>query len=259
MPTVAGIWTEPFRVRAYETDPHGLASIQTLCNYFQEAAGKHARAYGVSIDQLLEHDLTWVLSRLRVHIEAAPVWGDTVRLETWPAGVEGLYAMRDFIFYTVSDEEHTPRCVGRGTSAWLVVDVHRKRPVRVPPSITEIILPERERALPDAFTKLRPPPRAEHEARFRVRYSDLDINQHVNNVRYAEWAVESVPDAILHDYRLRDLDLQYRAETTFGDTVIAQAQQAPPGDAPVFDHQLLREHDGRTVALAQTHWVRRTT
>ena len=64
MPTEADIWTESFCVRAYETDLHGCASIQTLCNYFQTAAGNHTRTYGASIDALNEQGLTWESAEL---------------------------------------------------------------------------------------------------------------------------------------------------------------------------------------------------
>ena len=253
----ANIWTEPFRVRTFETDLHGCASIQTLCNYFNEAAGKHARSYGVSIEELNQKNLTWVLSRLHVQVDAYPAWGDEVIVETWPSGLEGLFATRDFLFLGAAGDDGERPVLGRGVSAWLIVDVARKRPVRVTSLLSNVKPPERPRALDDAFAKLKPPPGADHERRFRVRYSDLDINRHVNNVRYAEWAVESVPEAVLHTCRLREIELQFRAETTFGDTVVVQTQNGQDGDALSFAHRLTRQTDGRDVALARTRWLRR--
>ncbi len=257
MPTEAGIWTESFRVRAYETDLHGCASIQTLCNYFQAAAGNHARTYGVSIDNLNEQGLTWVLSRLHLQMDAYPVWGDEVLVETWPSGLQGLLAIREFIFHGAAPEDGDRPVLGRGTSAWIIVDVKRKRPVRFPAFIRDVNRPERPRPLPDPFAKLTLPTETNYEHSFPVRYSDLDINRHVNNVRYAEWAVESVPEEVLHTCRLREIELQFRAETTFGDTVVVQTQNGQDGDALSFAHRLTRQTDGRDVALARTQWLRR--
>ena len=257
MPQPANIWTEPFHVRTFETDLHGCASIQTLCNYFNEAAGKHALHYGVSIEELNEKNLTWVLSRLHVQVEAYPEWGDEVLVETWPSGLEGLFATREFFFLGVADDDGERPILGRGTSAWLIVDLARKRPIRITSLLSGVTPPDRPRALNDAFAKLKPPPEADHEQRFRVRYSDLDVNRHVNNVRYAEWAVESVPEAVLHTCRLQALELQFRAEATFGDTVIVETRRGETGETPSFTHNLTRESDARAVAVARTHWARR--
>ncbi len=249
----AGVWTETFHVRTYESDPQGRASIQTLCNYFQEAAGLHARSYGVAIDDLLELGLTWVLARLRMQVDAFPVWGDTVEVETWPAGVQGLFATRDVLFFQAGGSGR--RLLAQGTSAWLVIDAARKRPVRVPPIISEIRLPERPRALDASFGKLTVPDADGHARRFRVRYSDLDVNQHVNNVRYAEWAVESVPDGVLTGCLLREIEMHFLAETTLGDAVLAHAYPDDGAAAPTFTHRLVREADERDVALARTWWT----
>ena len=252
MPRTAGTWTETFHVRAYEVDPRGRVAIQTLCNYFQEAAGNHAETYGVSVADLLDQGLTWVLARLHVQMDRYPRMGSTIRIETWPSGIEGLLATRDFRFFEVQND--TVEEIGRGTSGWIVIDAAGKRPVRVPAVITEIQLPDLPPTIPNAFSKFDVPDYADHQCRYGVRYSDLDINQHVNNVRYAEWAVGSVPDDILHTHQIHRLELQFKAETTFGDAVVARATRQNVPDGATFTHRLLRESDARDVALARTHW-----
>ncbi|HMB93944.1 MAG TPA: hypothetical protein VKP65_24050, partial [Rhodothermales bacterium] len=144
--------------------------------------------------------------------------------------------------------------IGRGASAWIVIDAVRKRPVRVPALITEIKVPDLPSTIPDAFAKFDAPDYADHQRRYGVRYSDLDINQHVNNVRYAESAVESEPEEVLHTHQLRRLELQFKAETTLGDHVVARTARQHDTDDPSFSHRLLRESDARDVAIARTHW-----
>ncbi len=243
---MAGIWTEDFTVRAYEIDPRGRASVQTLCNYLQEAAGRHARALGVSVEQLLDKNLTWVLTRLHVQIDAYPELWEKVTVETWPSGQNGLYATRDF-FLKAED-----RIIARATSAWLVLDVARRRPIRTPAFITEIRTPDRTRALEDDLGKLPPFEEPTHELPFRVRYSDLDLNAHVNNVRYVEWAVEAVPQAIFETHRPTEIEVHFRAETNLNDTVLAQVH--PHEHDLTFLHRLVRKADGREVATARSRW-----
>lgn len=255
-------------VRASELDADGHAAPAALLDFLQEAAGAHAVALGWGIDDLAGDSLTWVLSRLRIQCGRLPAWRRRVSVTTWPSGTNGLYATRD---YLVHDEDGT--LVARGTSDWLVLDVVRRRPVRVPPAIAELVPPDRPRALPSLTDRLAPPSRAVAGATFTVRRSDLDVNRHVNNVRYAEWALAAVPEALLGTHRLAALELHFRAETTFGDAVVVttgpaaaeQAADAPPAETTtaettthVFAHRLVRADDEREVALARSAWTPRT-
>jgi acyl-ACP thioesterase len=123
----------------------------------------------------------------------------------------------------------------------------------VPKLIAEIKVPDLPPTIPDAFAKFSTPDHAVHQRRYGVRYSDLDINQHANNVCYAEWAVESVPEEILATHHLHRLELHFKAETTFGDYVQARTARLD-GDDSAFTHHLLRESDARDVAIARTKW-----
>lgn len=249
MPQSATVWTESFPVRSYEVTPRGHASIQTIGHYLQEVASNHAQALGFSRDQMLAQNTAWVLSRLRVAMDRYPPWRSNVRVETWPSSAEGLRATREFI---LTDDAGEP--LGRATSAWFVIDIDRRRPTRLPDSLDEVTPPDRERPLPLPDENLPAPDQTDHEHRFRVRYSDLDLNAHVNNMRYVEWAVEAVPKSILDSHQLAELDIQFRAETTFGETIETQAQQVDSSETPSFLHIVRRRGDEQIVAQARTVW-----
>ena len=86
------VWTESFRVRAYEVDVTGRASVPALANWLQETAGNHATALGWAVNALQAKGRTWVLARLHLCLGHAPAWREDVRVTTWPSGVLRLYA-----------------------------------------------------------------------------------------------------------------------------------------------------------------------
>ncbi|MEM8488149.1 MAG: acyl-ACP thioesterase domain-containing protein, partial [Bacteroidota bacterium] len=213
------IWTEVFPIRSFETDAMGLLSMQHLCNYLQEAAGNHAEALGVSVEQLMQQNMTWMLSRLHVKVERYPAWKDTVYVDTWPSGHNGLFATREFRVYTKDGDQ-----VARGTSAWLLIDIKRRRPMRIPPFIDEIPVPPEPRAIADPFLKLSPMEHATMQRHFEVRGSDLDMNKHANNVSFVNWAIESVPAAIQQSHTLKGLEIFFQAQAYQGNAILARAR-----------------------------------
>ncbi|RMH51545.1 MAG: acyl-ACP thioesterase [Bacteroidetes bacterium] len=243
------VWHEVFRVRSYETDPHARASVPSLCHYLQEAAGNHARDLGVSVEHLAEADLTWVLSRLHVVLDRQPAWREDVHLHTWPTGENGLYAYRAFLLQTADGTVW-----GRATSAWLLMHRTRRRPVRIPPMIREIRLPDRPSPLPEAFERLTAPEAFTRRQSFRVHYADLDMNQHLNNVRYIAWALDGIAPVLEPDYRLAELEIQFRAEATLGDAVVAESRDVAPVPRPVVAHRLSHAETDRDLALARSVW-----
>lgn len=250
MPAPPPVWHDVFRVRSYEIDPAGLLTLPTLCNYFQETAGNHATAYDLATDHLLAGGIAWVLARLQVEVDRYPAWREDITVETWPSALDGLYAQRDF---TATDADG--QILARATSQWFVMDVARRRPIRLPPAVAEIERPDRPHALEPDRAPLASLEVAECERLFSVRRHDLDLNQHVNNVRYVEWALEAVPDAVRDAHRPCRLDVHFRAESVFGETIRSACAALPPSDdGLVLSHEVTRQGDERLLARARSVW-----
>ncbi|HHP7239204.1 acyl-[acyl-carrier-protein] thioesterase [Longibacter sp.] len=244
------VWTESFPIRAYDITPRGTASPLAICDFLQEAAGNHADHLGVSMEDLLSDNRAWVLAFLHLEVDRYPSWHREVTLETWPSGLDGIYATREFV---LSDDDGS---CARATSAWFVIDTERRRPVRPPSILHDIDLPDRPRPLSKQQSKSSVPESAPlHERDFRVRYHDLDLNRHVNNVRYVEWAVETLDAGWLDAHVLSHLTLEFRAETTADDPVRAEAYAGVDADPETtFRHHLRHADSNRTLALASTRW-----
>lgn len=234
------LWTESFRVRAYEIGPDEYASVLTLCDYFQEAAGNHASSYGVEQFDLDGRPGAWVMHRLAFELFERPARRETVTVTTWPSGLDGLRAERDFVMTGADGRE-----LMRGTSVWFVIDVKRRRPVRLPASVSGFKA-DRDRAMQPPAEAPGPPTQTDVEARFHVRRSDLDRNGHANNVRFIEWALEAGPP----NRPLTSLDVIFRAEAVFGDLILSRARER----GAISHHALLRERDGAALAHLRATW-----
>jgi acyl-ACP thioesterase len=246
----AETWTDTVRIPSYHVTPRGTASVLAMADYVQEAAGRHAAALGVSMQDFLAEGRAWVLARFRMEVARPPDWGETVTLETWPSGLERLFAMREFVF-----RDEAGRRLAAGTSRWLVIDVERRRPLRPPSVLHDLDVPDRPAPLDADLDDLPAPERTDRARTFDVRYHDLDLNRHVNNVRYLEWALETLPVEVLDERRCAALDLQFEAEATLGAPVRATAQIEDGDDSCRARHRLAHADTDQTLALAATRWT----
>ncbi len=246
------VWQERFVIRTHEADMHGLARLDALFCCFQEAAGHHAHALGVGRDDLDTRNAFWVLSRCWMQIARYPTWGQTFQVRTWPRGVARLFALRDFQFFSEAGD-----LLGSGISAWLILDQDKHRPLRPSPFLQTIPQNTETPVAGDVLEKQANSLMLRELRRFSVRYSDLDVNRHVNNAAYVRWILDSF-DAQTHDrFRIASIRIDYLSETMLGESIVVQAQPLDAGNAQAV--QGARPESGQPVFQAQITWSGRTS
>lgn len=240
---------ERYRVRSYEADPLGRLQVPILCRLLQEVATAHAAELGVAVDSLIESGVAWVLSRLDLRVEQWPRCDDEIVIETWPAAMNRLLTERRFRMLDADGHE-----VGSASTLWLVLDLERRRPVRLPPHVVDRL--EKLDLAPDPVRpdELSGTESSDIELVFTVRRSDVDLAGHANNTSFVEWAVEAVPDEVWRAFDLHEFEIQFLAECRRGQTVLSRSQLVGDDPTPEVRHQLVRQEDGVEVARARTTW-----
>ena len=220
-----GVWTVGLQIRSYDVDFKRKATVDAICRYFFDAAWSHAEALGVGYTHLAKQLRFWVLSRFVVEIQRLPQWGQSVTLNTWPLEPKGIFALRDFEVVDAQGQ----RLLG-GASAWLVLDAHSRRPQRLDKLQWSLRRFPTERATAQNPEKL-----ADHEGGTEcfsvpVRYSDLDVNNHVNSASYIRWVLDAYPEEFHRRHSVRLLEVNYLGETTGGQTVSVLKQEDAAGE-----------------------------
>ncbi len=247
------IHSQRYKVRSYESDSRGALKAVSLLNYFEDAAGEHANLLGVGGRDLMAKKFSWVLSRLHLKVIRYPHWEDRVTLRTWAHGWKKIFAIREF---ELSGENSEIFAVA--TTSFITIDLEQKKPVNAETILSEFPL-HAERALQDS---LGPMPKLKAdlpylEKPFLVRLNDLDLNQHVNNAVYVQWALETLPDELGKDFGPMEIDVAFRAETTFGDRVLSRSQYHDDEENEKgnwFLHQIISENDNRELTRLRTCW-----
>jgi acyl-ACP thioesterase len=242
---------ESFPIRAFECDLHGRLLPRTFCLLLQEAAAAHAAALGVAVESLLERGLAWVLSQLRLEVQRWPRAGDTLIIATWPEAASGTRTERRFLLSTSTGEE-----LGQALTLWLVLDLERRRPVRLPDFVSGALAAVVRSSAPTRLEPIPALPEVREERALAVGYSDLDLVRHANNAAFVEWVVECTSGELWEHHEPAELELHYLAECRLGDAVRSQSWPVAGAEPPTVLHRLLRVADGVEAARARTVWRR---
>ncbi len=198
-----------FPVKSYDSDQNGRLTLQSLFHFLQECAWENARANDFGYEFLENNNAYWVLSRVLVQMDEYPQWRDEIEIKTWPKGVDGFFAIRDFQIYL------NGKTIGNVTSYWLIVDKERKRPRRPDDFnfVHENFL--KESAIDRNPEKVNFTSELKKKEERKVFYSDMDVNQHVNNATYVRWILDRFFSE--NDQTVAEFEINFLSELMLND------------------------------------------
>lgn len=202
-----------------------------------------------SPELMAEMSLSWVLRRQRININRLPAMGDRVTVITAPSGFERrLQTFRDF---HVLDEEGNALLTA--ATQWLLMDVNSRRLKPIPPHIAalETDLAPAAAHLDRPLGKIKPPEEIGPTRVFTVAYHQLDFNDHLTNPVFPELMLEPLGVHFLKRYTPTLLEVDYRLEARYGESLVAQAS-ALTSNGLLQRHALRRE--GELLATMESHW-----
>jgi acyl-ACP thioesterase len=246
-------WEDEYLVSSYEVDARAQMPLPTLGKFMQETAYNHANHLEFGYAQLKEKGLFWVLARLLIVVNRYPGWGERIRVRTWPSGQEGLFGYRDF--QVLDEQDHV---IGGAGSGWLILDAEKRRPQRQELLREVSRLFPTERALEQRPAKIPPLSEPETGPFFPVRYSDLDLYDHVNNAKYMQWIMDNYPEDMHRQYEVEVFEINFVSEAKMGDEVAIHTEK-PKSPDQAFRHSIKRKSDNRDVCLASATWRKSTS
>ena len=206
-------FSKDYTITCYEADANQLMRPTAMLDLMQEAANVNASVLGFGYDEMMNSNTAWVLSRIHVKFNNTPKWREEVNLKTWHKGVSKLFYLRDFV---LSDKAGNPMVLA--TTSWLIIDMNTRRLVRN----SDLALSNTAmHAIETPADKVVIPVDTEPELvrKHPVTWSEIDTNGHVNNVKYAVWAIDAVKPEDIKERPLKELLINYDAEVMPGDVV----------------------------------------
>jgi medium-chain acyl-[acyl-carrier-protein] hydrolase len=202
-----------YTVSSFQVDPQGRARLTTLANFLQETAYKHADSLQLGYRQLADNNSAWILSRLQIRVLQYPDWDEVLTVETWPRGIEKLFALRDFRI-----RNSDGKVITEASTSWLMVDAKKHRPMRIPPDFIKIET-RTDSVFDQAPGIIALPGELEVCDTRTVKYADLDVVGHVNNVKYIEWCTDSVDPELLMHHGVSGFSINFISEARLGEQV----------------------------------------
>lgn len=217
-----------------------------LLDLLQDMGARNIYGTPFGNQELNAQNLGWFLVRYRIEFDKYPQSLSDIKFYTENRGTQRQSAYRDFEAYTTDNER-----LLRATSYWLMVDLDTKSLVNIEqkfPDITKYQKRENDIIL----RKLKPIENPDSEVVFHVRYDDLDMNGHVNNIVYMTWAMEALSYEFRNTHTIKAIDIYYKHEVRYGEDVVSAVKINEDNST---EHMIKNASTGEELCLIRVEYL----
>lgn len=217
------IYIDNFTVTDLQCDRFGRLKPSAILWFVQEMAGRHCLQLQLDWNTLASKGMFWAIIRHKVRVNRMPKKDETIRIETWPMPTTRVAYPRNVVAYAEDGSE-----LFRSTSMWVLMDINTRAMILPGKSGVEVDCILRGGELPQPAS-LSPAQLSGLQER-SVRFTDLDLNGHMNNCRYLDWAADLLPSDVHREKNLKEFTLGYLSEAREGDVLQLYHQLGDDGE-----------------------------
>lgn len=206
-------------------DASGKLSYFDAFDLFMDIASEHAEALGVGMNEMAKNDLFWLTVKTKILFHRRPRIGEPVIMHTWAEKPENVRVIR---YYDMVDG--TGEVIVSGKTDWAVLNYKTNKIVNIEefyPGEYEVTkeasMEEPFIRIPDHFEDITP------FSEYRVRSTDIDLGQHMNNTAYVKTLIGCFSSKELKEMNIKSIDIVFRNPCFEGDLLSFQKKQTEDG------------------------------
>lgn len=208
-PDFTSIFTQSFDIDYFDCDTNAQLKLVDLCKMIQIASSNHSIAGGISFWDLQEVNQAWVVYKFRVEIERLPKWQECIDISTWIEKLDGIRSVRNFEVHCDGE------LVASASSLWVIMNTVRRRPEMMSIPHEHFTKHKDKKSIKGEFVTFDKNIQTTHLITDKVRYSDLDMVNHVTNIKYLEWVINALKASDITLDNVSVIDMHFNKELRF--------------------------------------------
>ena len=197
-------------------------------NMLEDIACLHSNIAGYGLNQIPDTHISWILLNWKVSIYDRPKYNSILTIKTWSRKGNKFFTFRDFEIY---DENNT--LIGIASSKWTIVNVTTNTLTSITDDMIACYKPEEKSVFNETdIEKIKEPISLSENPNynFQVQRRDIDINQHMHNLYYLDYAYEALPQKIYDNIEFNNFEIMYKLGAKLGNIINCYYSQENNGN-----------------------------
>ena len=210
------VYEKNLTINYYDLDGRGDVKLTAMLRHINLAAGHNSEEIGAGLDTTTPLGLAFVLQRFGLRVFKWPIYRQTVKIRTWPADIAKSTFRRNGDMWSLDGKK-----IAEWTGLWVLIDI-KERKVKKPKALPIDIPVYGQMDVGVEVRKSDIPENASPDVSYlhTVRFSELDINMHMNNAVYGDLITNIMEMAKAEPISRRsEIQFNYLSEAKMGDDI----------------------------------------
>lgn len=202
---------QKFHIFGYDTDCNCNLTPARLVSMMHETAWAHVNKMHVGWSDLQKENLFWVITKVSINIRKLPKWNDEIEIKTTAIKQKMIIYPRDYEVFDSNGD-----LIAEATSEWALLKTDGTL-VRSNEKVNQLLRASESSVSNCKTSKLPRIPFEENLPVYAAQLSDLDMNNHVNNVSYIRWILDLIPADFYQSHTIQKIDVNYTSQLKWGE------------------------------------------
>lgn len=243
------IFKKEYKINIFNVDSEHKCKFSSLVDFLWDVVISQSDYLGETKEGFVHNQCIWVLLKYDITIYEYPKFRDTITVDTKVLGSKKFYGYRK---NTIKNSEGKVICEAFSTA--ILIDFEKRRPMRISSDQSEVYGLNGELDVVPPLDDIPKIQKEDYIKDYPVRYSDIDSNGHVNNVKYMEMAIDTLPRSILNEYELFNIKVLFKKETTDGDTLHISSEVIHGENKAINTIHNIKSNNGNLLTKLQFIW-----
>ena len=245
-------YEKEYEIAYWNTNSRLESNITSILHFFSDIAIKQEESLGFSMGDMLESREAWVLFDYDINIIRYTKYRDKIRVRTFVETIRRFYGLRGFEIYS-EDGELLVKC----DSIWFLIDLEKRR-LKSADDKYYIAHKLDKGNLKNLRSKLHIDEldKIDINKIYNIEHTHIDSNKHVNNVKYMEWVIDSMPLEIIENYKINKLKVKFEKEVQYRHNVLVQGELKKIDDNTVKSIHIIKSDSGEKLTSVESFWFK---
>jgi len=229
-----------------DVDPNWKLKPVALFNLIQNLAGFSAESRGFGFSFMKLKGFLWVLTKMKARFYSYPEYNDKIALETWVRSIGKIITDRHFTGYVNGGNRFCSVI-----TEWALLNIKTGKPELLNEHINAKDVTNYRAAGIEKPVKIAVPEKPFLADERIVRYSDIDLNGHMSNIKYPEFFLDAYEYSFLKNSYISDIEMNFLNECKYGQKLTIFRSEIENTHYGF----IIREDDNKEVFRIKIIWI----
>lgn len=204
-----------YRVGLTDIGKSNKLTNKAIIKILENAGSVHSESVGLGLNDIPRTNISWIVLGWKIKVISRVNYNEQLVVKTWGRDYNKVTMFRDYEIYDSKEN-----LIAIATSKWAMINAKTGKLELIEKEQIEKYESEDKKVFDEEINfKLKDIKQSERELYYAIQRRDIDINNHVHNLYYLDFAYEILPKEVYEEGENNNIEIMYKKEIKLGEKI----------------------------------------